>query len=245
MNRKSRRPSRIPILEAALCVHATASGSGPVEIFMDTAAPGWNYTDTNMLFRKRIDSTCSVSWSVYKGKDTTWSHGKLSLSIHPFDWRSWNPCTRSFDEMAAANTEVLDSLFLRFAPTRFKGLGHGSFGGWNDRSWNDSIALASARSPQYQNNRRHYPKTDLSTNQIFVELANQTKAYRKLEDLLRRHGLGLRMKDVEEVSTPKASWVYDTAQIRKFGLKKSDRLIWDAISIWYTLVPLPALALPR
>lgn len=199
-----------------------------INVYTDTLSAGWNYMDSCVNFEINIDSTCRVSWTVTKiKKEYNNENGMLSLTSHPYDYRLFTDCPYSFHSVKSQNDQILDSIFTRWSPTRFKSLSYSSFRHGDDYSWNIPIAVASAKSSKYKNYRKNYPNTKYSANGLFVEFANETNAYKEMADLFREHNIDLKLVSVEKVFAEKVKNLKFAKELTKLGLKSEERVLWD------------------
>lgn len=204
--------------------------------YTDTLAAGWAYMDSCTTFEIHIDSTCKLSWTVTKLKtDENNKEEKLILSTQTFNSETYSRCNNSFSSLIPYHKMILDSIFVRWSPSRFKSISYSSFKHGNNCSWNIPIALLSAKSKKYAEYRKLYPNTRYNINALFVEFANQTDAYKELKDLFLNYELKLRLKSVEKVFTPKVKDLQNCKEIEEAGLSSNQRLIWDIGISYFTL----------
>lgn len=208
-------------------------------VYTDTLSAGWNYMDSCVTFEIQVDSTCKVSWTVTKiKKEYKNTDGKLVLTSHPYDYRTFSACPFSFHSVIEKHKQILDSIFSKWSPIRFKGLTYSSFRHGNDYSWNIPIAVLSAKSLKYSDYNKNYPKIKFSSNALFVEFANESNAYKELVDLFSNYGLELRLNSVEKVFTGKVKDMAFRNELLKENLCSEDRVMWDIGMSYFSLIPI-------
>lgn len=232
------RPSLLGGLLAALLpvTLPSAQPQSQLRVYTDSAAAGWAMMDSCVTFKIDADSACSVSWTVSKIKPGSGNpQGRLTLSTREYGYGSTAHCSLPFRAFAAQNRIILDSIFARWGNARIEGFGFPSFQRGKDYSWNIPVAIASARSEKYRDYRKHYPKVNTSSNALFVEFANQSDAYKELQDLFVRYGLDVRLQSVEKVFAGPVSESPFKDTLLAAGLKPKDRILWDAGSTYFSL----------
>jgi len=210
-----------------------------MRVYTDTLSAGWHYMDSCVTFEIQIDSICKVAWTVTKMKKEYDNDAeKLDLTSHPYDYRSHSQCLLSFNSVVSYHQHILDSIFSRWSPKRFKSLSYSSFRHGDDYSWNLPIAILSAASPKYQDYRNNYPKTNININALFVELANESNAYKELADLMADYGLKLSLTSVEKVFSSKVKELPFQNELLRKKMGKEERVLWDVGMSYFSLSPI-------
>ena len=176
------------------------------------------------------DDDCLIRYNAIQLK----ADNKRVLHVH-------RRCDRSFEAQAGYHEDILRRINQDIPIASFASLNWGGFSFKDDYSWVIPIALASDSSATYQDYRQNYPFAKVNNiNQIFVELANQSRAYQPLADLFADYDIALSLDAVEKVFAAKAGKLpfYDElTDKRRIG--KHVNVIYDAGMSYFRLVPLP------
>jgi len=172
------------------------------------------------------EGDCTIMWAV----EVSRNEGPKNLTLrvrYPTGVR----CKNTFSEQAPLHRRILNEIFRDWDKNRFRIL----FLPPMERlapnyAWNIRIALASANSSDWKERCMDYPNhaSGKSSNQIFVELANQVNAYEELSDLFEEYGLGIKLDSVEKVFGQKAKEVPFYQELKTRGLQGNPSLIYDA-----------------
>ncbi len=208
-----------------------------VKIYKDTGAAGWAYMDSCTAFRVDIDSTCYVQWNVtkYKQDEQNPSSG-LHLSERNYNTRLFKRCSYSFSDLKEIHTAILDTIVKIWGITRLTKLNWGSFRQGDDWSWNVKVARSSAQSKKYADYRKNYPNTPYNINELFVVLANESKAYEDLNSIFSRYGASIKLHSVEKVFTNKIKKLKCRDLLKKQGLKDENRVMYDVGMSYFTVI---------
>ena len=151
----------------------------------------------------------------------------------------YRQCDKSFEDQAGYHEDILARINKDIPIASFDSVSWSGFRYKNDDSWVIPIALAADRSATYQDYRLHYPIARVNDiNQIFVEVANESGAYRPLAHLFEDYNVTLTLDAVEKVFASKAGklpFYDDLKDIRKIG--RHTNLIYDAGMCYFRLVP--------
>ena len=152
----------------------------------------------------------------------------------------YRQCDKSFEDQADYHEDILARINKDIPIASFDTVSWGGFRYKDDYSWVIPIALAAERSATYQDYRLHYPIARVNDiNQIFVEVANESRAYQPLANLFEDYNVTLTLDAVEKVFATQAGklpFYDDLREKRKIG--KHVFLIYDAGMCYFRLVPL-------
>lgn len=195
-------------------------------------------SDSDNIYIDRIgtysleNDKCSVIWevTVYKDKEEK----NITLSTRQ---RVGVPCTYPFAKQLPFHRQVLNEIFKDWDKGQFRTLLMGSLEGIEPANiWNIRIAMASADSFDWEDRCKNYPhhKSGKSSNQIFVELANQVNAYKELVSLFKEFGLTIKLDAVEKVFVGKAETMPFYHELKLQGLKGNPTLMYDAAMNYFS-----------
>ncbi|GEM_PF-4332177 len=155
----------------------------------DEATRETSYTDIYSL--KGIDG-CQVFWRFEKGN-----------AEYPDDRLMYDgtvDCTgRSFKELIPLHQTVLGALEEKEDLSNLQSVIFFDFVFDGDYSWANPVAAASATDAEHLKMRKNAPDSGISSNDIFVRLANETDAYEDLQVTLFILGLKAELTGVEKV----------------------------------------------
>jgi len=140
---------------------------------------------------------CAVCWEVSVDRDKDGKNITLRTR-QPVGVK----CTYPFVKQLPLHRKILNELFKDWKKDQFHTLFTGPFHRLEPAyTWNVHMALASADSSDWLDWCKRYPNhaSSKSSNQIFVELANQADAYRELVSLFKEFGLKIKLSSVEKV----------------------------------------------
>jgi hypothetical protein len=172
------------------------------------------------------EGDCSVMWGVEMARKE--GQKKLTLSVrYPVGIK----CRDTFAEQLPLHRQVLGEIFKDWNKDQFRMLFLQPFERAEpDHTWNIRIAMASANSSDWEDWSRNYPKhrSGKSSNEIFVEIANQVNAYKELAVLFEEFGLEIKLDSVEKVFAQKARELPFYQELKSQGLEGNPSLIYDA-----------------
>lgn len=174
----------------AFSAYVPAAGAGDdfeVKTYLDRDSSGWDDKASDYAFLvERGD--CCVKWNAVEEKT-----GKRWLEAR-------TTCEVPFAELAPVHRAILRRIADRWPLRDFVFISWGSFCHTADWSWCVPIAAASLTDREFIEHCRKYRRTEeVSTNHIFIRLANQTQAYQALSDILKEFGVSIRLKTVQKV----------------------------------------------
>ncbi len=202
-----------------------------VKIYKDENSAGWMEKLNDVAFVIEV-SGCKLQWNAIEFKpDDGEKNSHRDLVVK-------RSCELPFAEQLPYHRQILKKIAMRWDLKNFSHLSWGSFTNRNDFSWNIPVALASWKSADYQDYRKHYPHSKIKgLNLLFVELANQTQAYDPLAKLFLEFGISIELESVEKVFTSKVSdWSY-SLQLKTTGIPASVRLITDVGESAFSIKP--------
>jgi len=167
-----------------------AAGAGDdfeVKTYLDLDSSGWADKASDYAFLvERGD--CCVKWNAVEEKTgRRWLEARTN-------------CEVPFAELAPVHRAILRRIAARWPIRDFIFISWGSFCNTSDWSWCVPIAEASLTDGEFIEHCRKYRRTEeVSTNHIFIRLANRTQAYRALSDILKEFGVSIRLKTVQKV----------------------------------------------
>jgi len=178
-----------------------------------------------------------IKWAIRERKKT--SKLTLTLKIQQLD----KTMQLSFDRQKILHHKILSFIFSKWDKYKItqlttEGLGRIETLG----TWSIPIALKANKSQEWHDYRKNYPKRQVkkSSNQLFVEFANQANAYNKLSLLFNQFGLDLKLKNVEKVFAQKAQQLNFYPELKRLGVIGNPRLIYDAGIIYFDVFALPS-----
>jgi len=201
----------------------------------NTSKPGnviKNIKDSNNLYIEKIGTYslekegCSIIWEVSVHRDKEEKNITLRTR-QPIGIK----CTYPFAKQLPFHRQVLNEIFKDWNKCQFGILFLGPLKRLEPaNTWNIRIAMASADSSDWKDHCKNYPHhaSGKSSNQIFVELANQVDAYRELVSLFKEFGLKIKLDSVEKVFVQKAENMPFYHELKLRGLKDNPSLIYDA-----------------
>lgn len=179
----------ILIVNIVFCtVETNAQETIEIKSFLDRDSGGWNYKRSDYAFLAEVDE-CRIKWNAVEEKD-----GSRSLVLH-------RRCDIPFSRQAPVHLAILKKIDSEWPLSNFTYISWDSFCNKNDWSWCIPIAKASLESKEFIDHRRKYPQNieTVSTNHIFVKLANLTQSYKPLSDILMEFGVRINLRTVEKV----------------------------------------------
>jgi len=147
-------------------------------------------------------------------------------------------CTDPFVKQLPLHRQIFNEIFRDWEKKQFNTLFTGPLHRLEPgNTWNTRIALASANSLSWIDWCKNYPNhsSGKSSNQIFVELANQAGAYRELVNLFKEFGLKIELSSVEKVFEKKAKDFPFYQELKSSGLEDNHRLMYDAGMIYFSI----------
>jgi len=163
---------------------STAAATMEIEVYPDTASAGWTYKTSDVAFAARFDD-CEIRWNAIRS-----TNGEAHLEVR-------RRCDLSFEEQAPLHRAIADAIAARYSFREFDGLSWGPFRNGDDLSWNRPVVAAFLSDLAHPENATL--RGGANVNELFVRLANETRAYGPLVDILSEHGVTLTLKSVEKV----------------------------------------------
>ena len=151
----------------------------------------------------------------------------------------YRQCDKSFEAQAGYHEDILERINKDIPIASFASVSWGGFRYKGDDSWVIPIALAADRSDTYQDYRLHYPSARVNNiNQIFVEVVNESRAYRPLAHLFEGYNVTLTLDAVEKVFASQAGKLPFYGELNdKRNIGKHAFLIYDAGMCYFRVVP--------
>ncbi len=166
------------------------------------------------------DSADTVIWSVMS-QDTV---GRKYLIV-----RFHKTNNKNFQSLRAYHSKALKTIFETYGKPPLLHFASSGFKNYYDSMWCVPIAIASSKNEDYQDYRSNYPNSRLTgVNFLFVELANETKAYAPLKTLFQEFGYSLELTGCEKVFGQKVRDLSFKDTLLKAGLSENESVIYDA-----------------
>lgn len=178
------------------------------------------------------EGDCALIWEVCVHKDDD-----QTITLRPRRPLGL-ACERPFAEQLPLHRQILQEVFSDWPKARFSTLFIGPLETMAPTGiWNVRVALASAKSSEWQDWREHYPdhESGKSINQLFVELVNEANACRELNALFAEFGLKIKLTAVEKVFAQPATDLSFYSQLQAQGLTGNPRVIYDAGMIYFSM----------
>ena len=204
-------------------MEAAAQDTIAIKVFLDRDSGGWNDKISDYAFLTEVDG-CRIQWNAVEEKD-----GTRSLVLH-------RTCNIPFSQQAQIHRAILKQINARWEIDCFKYISWDSFCNKNDWSWCIPIAEASLRSKEFIDHCRKYPKIEtVSTNHIFIKLANQTYSYKPLADIFREFGVHIELRTVQKVFALKLKKAPFYDQLRNLNIKGNPMVMYDAGMTYFSI----------
>jgi hypothetical protein len=205
----------------------TPASAYEVKVQADTNAAGSANKLSDVAYSIQ-DGDCLIRWNAIQLK----ADNKRMLKVY-------RQCDKSFEAQAGYHEDILARINKDTPIASFTSVSWGGFRYKNDDSWVIPIAVASDRSDTYHDYRENYPMARVNNiNQIFVELANQTRSYQPLAKLFEDYNLSLTLEAVEKVFASKAGKLPFYEDLREKRIGKYASVIYDAGMCDFRLAPL-------
>jgi hypothetical protein len=205
-------------LAAVFCsIESAAQDNIEVKVFLDRNSGGWNDKKSDYAFFAEVNG-CRIKWNAVEEKD-----GTRSLVLH-------RTCNIPFSQQADIHLAILKQINARWEIGSFKYINWGSFCNKNDWSWCIPIAEASLQSKEFIDHCKKYPENieTVSTNHLFIKLANQTNSYKPLSDIFREFGVNIKLRTVQKVFALKLKETPFYDQLRNLKIKGNPMVMYDA-----------------
>ena len=187
-----------------------------VTSYLDTSSAGWAYKNFDYAFVAEAGE-CRIQWNVVEMKEPG---EKKHLSVR-------RCCSLPFSEQIPFHRAILKEIFTKWPVTEFDNISWGSFGEKTDWSWSVPIAVASSKSKEFKDYRENYPNVRININRLFVRLANETKSYEDLRQLLLEFGADIELSVVEKVFVQPAKDLRFYPALKEQGVNAKARVIYD------------------
>ena len=211
------------------CTEDPGQSKIEVEVYSESTASEWAYRLSDTAYEVRLED-CAIKWNVV---ETEGSESCLDFEIR-------SRCPRSFKAQEPIHEAILQRILIDHDTACFRSLSWGSFENHHDYSWQIPIALASLESELYADYKANYPDSKIKyLNDLFVQLANQTKAYQGLSDLFEKHGLKIQLSGVEKVFAQKVDDLPFAEELRAVGVKGNPRVIYDVGMSYFSIQHVP------
>jgi len=202
---------------------AAAQDAIAIKVFLDRDSGGWNDKVSDYAFLAEVDG-CRIQWNAVEEKD-----GTLPLVLH-------RTCSLPFTQQAHIHRAILEQISARWGLGSFTSISWDSFCSKNDWSWCIPIAEASLRSKEFIAHCRKYPNIEtVSTNHIFIQLANQTYSYKPLADIFREFGATIELRTVQKVFALKLKETPFSDQLRHLNIQGNPMVMYDAGMTYFSI----------
>jgi hypothetical protein len=186
-----------------------------VKTYLDRDSGGWADKISDYAFLVERDG-CKIQWNAVEEKN-----GNRWLVVR-------RVCGITFSEQAPIHRAILNQIQARWAINTFKYISWGSFCTKTDWSWCIQIAEASLKSKEFIEHCKKYPRTEtVSTNHIFIKLANQTNCYKQLSAILKEFGVTINVKTVQKVFSLRLKEAPFYNQLKSLNVSGNPRVIYD------------------
>ena len=187
-----------------------------VKRFIDKESAGWAYKKNDVAFVAEKGG-CRVQWNAIFDKD-----GSRWLEVR-------RECQKSFKNQIEIHRAILAEIEKVYSISTFKTIFWGAFCPHFDLSWCLPIAKASLESEDYTDYKKNYPNSKLKyLNDLFVQLANSTRAYKDFEDLLKEFRVTITLKNVEKVLAQKIKRLPFAKDFSPSIVEENPRVIFNA-----------------
>jgi hypothetical protein len=194
---------------------AVAGDVFEVKTYQDSGSGGWTDKTSDYAFVAELDG-CRIQWNALEEKS-----GKRWLVVR-------RNCKLAFSEQSPMHRAILSRINARWPIGTFKYINWGSLCTNEDWSWCLPIAVASLSSKEYIEHSKKYKREDIvSSNHIFIKLANETNAYKELADILREFGVTIRLKTVQKVFSMKLREVPFYDRMKSLNIRGNPRVMYD------------------
>jgi len=206
---------------------ATAQEAIEIKVFLDRDSGGWNDKKSDYAFLAEVDG-CRIKWNAVEDKD-----GTRSLVVH-------RKCKIPFSEQAPIHLAILKKINAQTEISSFKYISWGPFCRGNDWSWCIPIAKASLESKEFIDHCRKYPKNieTVSSNNIFIKLANETNSYKPLSDIFMEFGVNIQLRTVEKVFALRLKETPFHVQLQDLDIKGNPLVMYDAGMTYFYIIKL-------
>jgi len=208
----------VPVLS-----EARAENDFDVKTYLDRDSGGWADKSSDYAFLVERDG-CKIQWNAVEEKS-----GNRWLAVR-------RVCGIPFSEQAPIHRAILNQIHTRWAISTFKYISWGSFCTKTDWSWCMPIAEASLQSKDFIEHCNKYPRTEtVSTNHIFIKLANQTNSYKELSDILKEFGVTIKVKTVQKVFSMRLKEAPFYNQLKGLNVGGNPRLMYDVGEAYFSI----------
>lgn len=169
------------------------------------------------------DKECHITWMPSGARNG--SSYNLSLRYRP-----GSKCP-SFKKQLPLHHEILSNVFKDQEKLLLQNLLTGSFYHLEPTfTWNVPIAALASRNPEWEDYTRNYPRHSgrRSINDLFVELVNNSNAYKELKELFELFGKKIELVSVEKVFAQKMNELPFKEQLAAQGVRYKRSLMYDA-----------------
>jgi hypothetical protein len=207
------------------CAQETAPNRGiAVNSYLDTSSSGWAYKNFDYAFVVEAGE-CRIQWNVVETKEPG---EKKHLSVR-------RCCDLPFSEQIPFHRAILKEIFSKWQVAEFDTISWGSFLEKNDWSWCTPIAVASTKSKDFKDYREKYPNVQININRLFVRLANETKSYDALRQLILEFGADIELATVEKVFIQPAKDLPFYPDLKAQGVSAKAKVIYDVAFSYFNI----------
>lgn len=199
-----------------------------VQTFADTQSAGWAYKTSDQAFVVEKDG-CRIQWNVIHYKN---EGKKRHIEVR-------KTCSLPLKNQVPMHRAILKKIISKWPLSNFESLNWGRFSQPPDWSWCVPIAVASRQSAVYADYRQNYPNSKItSLNALFVQLANETQAYKDLQQVFYPYGANIELTGVEKVFAMKVKELptHFASVLKRQGVGEDNRVIYDVGMSYFKIV---------
>ena len=216
------------LLGVALSAGVFAAPAGVVvRQYVDKDSGGWAYKRSDEAFVAALPD-CHIQWNAVHNKT-----GERYLQLT-------RRCARDFAAQSALHRAVLRKIDQAWGLKSFGYIVWGAFCDEADMRWCQTVAQASLASDDFIDYWHNYPKSRFKNpNPIFVQLANDTRAYAELASVLEGLGVTVRLMNVEKVFSERYLASPLAGQLDISGHGKNPRVMYNVGMAFFVISEAP------
>ncbi len=199
-----------------------------VKSYIDKESAGWAHKKSDVAFVAESGG-CRIQWNVVQYKE---KNSKRDIMVT-------RQCRQSVASQLPLHRAIAEKVFAQWPVSEFDTLLWGSFCRDTDWSWCVPIAVASSKSADYTDYKKNYPNSKIhNLNGVYMQLADETDAYKELRQLLKPFGADVIIAGVEKVFAMKVKELPETfaAELKRQGVKEDTRVMYDVGSSYFKII---------
>lgn len=207
---------------------APAADNFDVQIYTDTQSAGWAYKTNDEAFVIQQDN-CRIQWNVIQYKN---EEKKRHIEVR-------KKCALALADQVPMHRAILKKIVSNWPLSTFESLSWGRLSQPPDWSWCVPIAVASSQSAVYADYQKNYPNSKItSLNALFVQLANETQAYKNLQQVFHSFSADIKLTSVEKVFAMKVKELPApfASQLKRHGVGEDNRVIYDVGMSYFKII---------